>query len=298
MKFVPSHILVQEAQKAGYAVPALNTNGSNYEITRAALEASQELSAPLVIQVYEGNVSFRGYDYFVHLVDFLCDELGIKVPVAIQLDHGKSLDSIVGAIKAGFTAVMFDASHDPIEKNIEKTNRMAELARAAGVSLEAEIGYVKGNEPPQEKMIGRYELLERPTIPIDKTRVDEAVRFAEAVDIDMLAVSIGSIHGVYQKQDQLDFELLRKIREAVSIPLVSHGTSGISVDDLKKLTREGMAKINFGEPFRYDYIRYFCRFSDEIEHLWHSWRVMEETKDALVKDMKVLIRALGADGKV
>ena len=298
MKFVPSHPLVEDARMTGYAVPALNTNGSNYEITRAALEASEELSAPLIIQVYEGNVAYRGYDYFVRLVDFLCEELGITVPVAIQLDHGKSLDSIVSAIQAGFTAVMFDASHDPIDVNIEKTSRMAELARRAGVSLEGEIGYVKGNEPPQEKMIGRYELLERPTIPIDKTSVEEAMRFAGSVDIDMLAVSIGSIHGVYRIQDRLDFDLLRKIREAVPLPLVAHGTSGISLDDLTRLAGEGMAKINFGEPFRYDYIRYFCRFSDEIEHLWHSWRVMEEVKDALKKDMKILIRALGADGKV
>ena len=297
MKTVPPHVMVQSAQKAGFAVPALNTNGANYEITRAALEASQELEAPLIIQVYEGNVGFRGYDYFVNLVSFLADELSITIPVAIQLDHGKSLDSIVNAIKAGFSGVMFDASHDPVEENIKKTNRIAELARSAGVSLEAEIGYVKGNEPPPEKMTGRYELPERPTIPIEKTSVDEAVRFAGAVDIDMLAVSIGSIHGVYQTQDNLDFPLLRQLRDAVSLPLVAHGTSGISIEDLKRLSADGMVKINFGEPFRYDYIQYFCRFADEIEHLWHSWRIMAEAKDALKEDMKVLIKALGADGR-
>ena len=118
MRFVQSKPMVLEAQKAGYAIPALNTNGANYDIARAALEAAQEKKSPLIIQVYEGNIGYRGYGYFVHMVDFLCDELEITVPVAIHLDHGKSLHSIVNAIKAGFTSIMFDASHKPLDQNI------------------------------------------------------------------------------------------------------------------------------------------------------------------------------------
>ena len=296
-RFLDSKTLVLDAQKRGYAVPAMNTNGGSYDITRAALEAAQELQAPMIIQVYEPNAAYRGYGYFVQLTSYLYDDLGISVPVALHLDHGKSFDSIVRAIQAGLTGVMFDASHEPLEVNIARTRRVVELARAAGVSVEAEIGYVKGNEPPQGSQIGRVPIPETPSIPPAKSRPDEVERFATEVDLDMLAVSIGSTHGVYQRQENLDYELLETIRRSIEIPLVMHGTGGISESDLTRLAGAGMSKINFGEPFLYNFIRYFNDLTDTAEHLWHSWRIMQNVKDKLKQDMASLIVALGADGK-
>jgi fructose/tagatose bisphosphate aldolase len=140
-------------------------------------------------------------------------------------------------------------------------------------------------------------LPERPSFTPECTDVTDVVRFVEAVSIDMLAVSIGSIHGVYEIQDALDFDRLEAIRNATSLPLVMHGTSGISLENAGCLARAGMAKINYGEPFRYNYIRYFNKLSDEMEHLWHSWKVMQAVKDRLKADMKSIISALGAEGK-
>ena len=297
MRFVSAKELVLDAQRGGYAVPALNTNGGTYDIARAALEAAQAKQSPVILQVYEPNTEYRGFRHFVELADGLCDELGVTVPVALQLDHGKSFESVVRAMHAGLTSVMFDASHDPIEENVAKTARVLEVARPLGVSVEAEIGYVKGNEPKQEVQIGRIPAPEKPTIPPCKTEVEEAVQFASETAVDMLAVSIGTTHGVYQRQDAIDFELLKKLREAVEIPLVMHGTSGISLDDLAELSRLGMAKVNFGEPFRYNYIRYFNELADDMEHQWHAWRIMQEVKNRLRADMEELIEALGATGK-
>ncbi len=297
MTFTSAKPLVDAAQAGGYAVPALNTNGGTYDITRAALEAAQDMRSPVILQVYEPNTEYRGFRQFVNQAGFLCDELGIDVPVALQVDHGHSIASVTAAMEAGLTSVMIDASHDPFDENVRITQEVIQEARARGVSVEAEIGYVKGNEPKAETQIGRIPVPKEPTIPPTKTTVEEAVRFADAVGVDMLAVSVGTTHGVYESQTGIDFELLAKLRAAVSVPLVQHGTGGIGLDDLTRLAQGGMAKINFGEPFRYNYIRYFIELTDSMEHLWHPWRIMREVKDRLKSDMKALIGALGADGK-
>ena len=297
MKFVNPTRMVRDAQEKGYAVPAFNTNGGSYDIARASLEAAQETGSPLILQVYEPNCAYRGYDLFVHLARFLCDELGITVPVALHLDHGKSFGSVMRAIRAGFTGVMLDASQEPLEQNIAMTRKVVEAAHTLDVSVEAEVGYVKGNEPSKQKQIGRVPPPEEPTVPPTRTRVEEAVRFVDEVEVDLLAVSVGTTHGVYQKQSQMDFELLGKLRAALPVPLVQHGTGGIPLGDLSRLVKRGMAKINFGEPFRYNYINYFYELTDTTEHLWHPWKIMREVKERLKADMIELIKALGSDGK-
>jgi len=287
MKFCSAKILVNNAMDNGYAVPALNTNGGSYDIARAALESAQELNSPLILQVYEPNLKYRGISYFVKLAEFLCNELKITVPVAVQLDHGKSFASVVKAMKTGFSSVMFDASNSPLDKNIEETRKVVKAASVLGVSVEAEVGYVKGNEP----------VAVSPSIPPTKTKIDEAVRFVKEVDVDMLAVSVGTTHGVYEKQEEIDFKLLEKLRNSISVPLVQHGTCGISLDDISRLAQGGMAKVNFGEPFRFNYIKYFNELTDEMEHLWHPWKIMQECKNRLKQDMKKIICALGSKGK-
>jgi len=297
MKFVSAKPLVEAARAGGYAVPAFNANGATYDIVRAALEAAQETGSPLILQSYEPNLEYRGAEYFVKMAAMLCDELNITVPVALQLDHGHSLESTVKVMKAGFTSVMFDASHDPLEENIKKTLKVIKIAKIMGCSVESEVGYVKGNEPVEEKQIGRIAVPERPLIPPAKTNIDEAKQFVEAVPVDMLAVSVGTTHGVYEIQDGIDFELLKKLHSEIDVPLVQHGTCGISLENVSKLVKCGMSKVNFGEPFRFKYIEYFNELTDTMEHQWHAWRIMREVKNLLKNDMIEIIKALGADGK-
>lgn len=297
MNIVAAASMVRDARERGYAVPAFNTNGANYDMTRAALEAAQETRSPLIIQEYEPNAGYRGFDYLVHQVRFLCEELRITVPVAIQLDHGHSFESVVRAIKAGFTSVMIDASHESVEDNAALTRKVLEVARPLGVSVEAEIGYVHGNEPPAESQVGRIPVPAGPTRPAAKTTPEEAADFVSRVDVDMLAVAVGTTHGVYQSQTGFDLERIRAIHSAVPVPLVQHGTGGISLADLTRLKDAGMSKVNFGEGFRYDYIRHFLDVTENSEHLWHPWRVMQEVKDRLRESMKEIIRALGSDGR-
>ena len=297
MKPISARPLVLDAREKGYAVPAFNTNSANYDITRAALEAAQEMRSPLIIQEYEPNASYRGFDYLVHQVRSLCEELNVTVPVAIHLDHGRSFESVVRAIRAGFTSVMIDASHEPLDVNAAVTRKVIEVARPLGVSVEAEIGYVAGNEPVHDTRTGCTPVPLRPAAPAARTTPEEAAEFVSRVDVDMLAVAVGTTHGVYQSQTDIDFELIRTLHARVPVPLVQHGTGGISLEDLVRLKDAGMAKVNFGENFRYDYIRHFLDISANGEHLWHPWRIMQEVKDRLKETMKELIRALGSDNR-
>ncbi len=294
MKLVSAKPLVDDAHRRRYAVPAFNTNSANYEMTRAALEAAQELRSPLILQEYEPNAAYRGFNYLVMQVTTLMDELDITVPVALHLDHGHSFDSVMKAMRAGFSSVMIDASHDSIEANAALTRRVLEVARPLGISVEAEIGHVMGNEPPPVQRVGRTPVPPRPVAPAPRTSPEEAADFIARAPVDMLAIAVGTTHGVFQSQTDIDFERIRAIRGHVDVPLVQHGTGGISLADLSRLTQAGMAKVNFGEGFRYDYIRHFDALVDDSEHLWHPWRIMREVKDRLRDTMKDLIRALGS----
>ncbi len=297
MRFVNATEMVSTAKRDGYGVPAFNTNGATYAITRAALEAADELKSPLILQVYQPNIVYRGFRFFVRQVRALREDLGIGIPVCLQLDHGKSPDVCRAAMDAGLTSVMIDGSHEAFERNVEVTRQVLSEARSRGVSVEAEIGYVAGNEAKPEVRIGRVPVPERPSFVPGKTRLDEAVAFVEETGVDLLAVAVGTIHGVYRSQPDLDFELLAELTRAVGVPLVQHGTGGVSLEHLNRLAKQGMAKVNFGEPFRYHYIERFTELTDSMEHLWHAWRIDEAVKERLKKDMREIILALGSDGR-
>lgn len=298
MRFIPAIDIVKKAQQDGYGVPAFNTNGATYSIARAAIEAAKEMRSPLILQAYEPNLAYRGFNYFVRLAESLCDDLSIDIPIALHLDHGHSFASIARALKAGFTSVMIDASDKPIDENIAITNKVAELARIHGASVEAEIGHVKGNEKKAEVKPGRVPIPISPEVMPEKTTIDEIQQFLAGADVDMLAVSIGTTHGVFEKQTTIDFDLLASIRSQVDIPLVQHGTGGIYLSDITKLVKHGMVKINFGEPFRFSYINNFIEQADIACHDWHAWKIDEQVKNILKEEMKAIIVSLGSDKKV
>lgn len=297
MKFQTAKRMIVKSQKGGYAVPAFNCNGATYGIMRAALEAAVDTESPLILQAYEPNLQYRGFHYFVVMAERLCDDLNVSIPVALHLDHGHSFQSTVQAMKAGFTSVMIDASHLPVEENAALTNRVSEIARIYDCTVEAEIGYVKGNEISDKLLPGRTPIVDHPPVSLEKISPEEVLSFLQMVDIDMVAVSVGTMHGIYKQQTGIDFSLLEKIRKLVDIPLVQHGTGGISLEDLSRLSRKGMAKINFGEPFRFTYIEKFLEYTENAVHQWHAWRIDEMVKNTLKDEMITLIGALGSTGK-
>ena len=222
--------MLVKAKKEGYAVGQFNIN--NLEWTKAVLLTAQECNSPVILGVSEGAGKYMtGYKTVAAMVKAMVEELNITVPVALHLDHG-SYEGAQKCIEAGFTSVMFDGSHYGIEENIQKTKEIVEFAHAKGISVEAEVGSIGGEE---DGVTGKGEVAD----------AQECAMIA-SLGIDFLAAGIGNIHGKYPENWQgLDFEALEKIMNATEgMPLVLHGGTGIPADMIQKSISLGVAKIN------------------------------------------------------
>ena len=221
--------MLDKAYENGYALGHFNTN--NLEWTKAILEAAQEKQTAVIIAASEGaNKYMGGYKVVADLVRNLHDSLDITVPVAIHLDHG-TYEGAKACIEAGYTSVMFDGSSLPLEENLEKTKEIVELAHAKGISVEAEVGGIGGSE---DGVTSAGELAD----------VEECKKIA-GLGIDFLAAGIGNIHGVYPDDWQgLSFDRLEEISDAVNMPIVLHGGTGIPEDQIKKAISSGVSKVN------------------------------------------------------
>jgi len=283
MTFANAKLLAERASKGGYAVPAFNSNGGTYEIARAAVEAAAELRSPLILQTYEPNTLYRGFEYCALQAAHLARDAGI--PVALHLDHGTSLESVLRAADAGYTSVMIDYSHLPLQENIRGVREVIEQVRARGVAVEAEVGHVAGGA----HSAGHGDS--------PRTHPEEAARLVAETGVDLLAIANGTRHGIYDLQEDVDLDLTREIARRVPAPLVQHGTCGIPLDLVRKLVAAGIAKVNYGEPFRAGFIAYFQEYAQTMDHGGHPWKIMQACKERLKEDMKAIIRALGSDGK-
>ena len=222
--------MLKKAKAGKYAVPHININ--NLEWTKAILQTAQELKSPVILGVSEGAGKYMcGYKTIVAMVSAMVDELGITVPVALHLDHG-SYEGAKACIEAGFSSIMFDGSKYSIEENVEKTKELVAICREKGMSIEAEVGSIGGEE---DGVVGRGECADP----------NECKMIAD-LGVDMLAAGIGNIHGKYPANwEGLSFDTLAAIEEKVGeMPLVLHGGSGIPEDMIKKAISLGVAKIN------------------------------------------------------
>ena len=282
MKLRNAKQLCDIAAAKGFGIPALNNNGGSYDVGRAIIEAAEELQSPLIIAEYEPNLEYRGYDWAGTVIKFLAADT--TIPICVALDHGKTPQSIARAVRAGFSHVMIDYADKPLDENVHGTQQIIELVRPLGISVEAEIGHIIKSSDESEQRA-------------PKVSVAEAREFTSKVDVDLLAIANGSTHGIFKEQHGLDFDLIAKVRKAVTPPLVQHGTCGISLSDISKCVKAGMTKINFGEGLRMNYIRYFNELSKTLKHEHHVWRIARAAKDKLKEDIKDIIRAVGSDGK-
>ncbi|MDR0397304.1 MAG: class II fructose-1,6-bisphosphate aldolase [Oscillospiraceae bacterium] len=222
--------MLVKAAASGYAVGQFNIN--NLEWTKAVLTTAQELNSPVILGVSEGAGKYMcGFKTVAAMSRAMVESLGITVPVALHLDHG-SYGACLDCVEAGFTSIMFDGSHLPFDENIEKTSALVKLCAERGLSLEAEVGSIGGEE---DGVVGMGEVADP----------QECGRIA-ALGVTMLAAGIGNIHGKYPANWKgLDFGALDKIHQAAgSIPLVLHGGTGIPEDMIRKAISLGVAKIN------------------------------------------------------
>jgi len=222
--------MLEKAKAGKYAVGQFNIN--NLEWAKSILLTAQELNSPVILGVSEGAGKYMcGYTTIVGMVNGMIKELGITVPVALHLDHG-SYEHALKCIDAGFSSVMFDGSHYPIEENIEKTKELVKIASEKGISVEAEVGAIGGEE---DGVVGNGEVAD----------VEECKMIA-GLGVNMLAAGIGNIHGKYPENwAGLRFDVLEEIGKATDpMPLVLHGGTGIPADMIKKAISLGVSKIN------------------------------------------------------
>ena len=222
--------MLKKAKAEGYAVGQFNIN--NLEWTKAVFLTAEECKSPVILGVSEGAGKYMtGYKTVAAMVKAMIEELNITVPVALHLDHG-SYEGAKKCIEAGFSSVMFDGSHYAIDENVQKTKEIVEHAHSLGISVEAEVGSIGGEE---DGVVGRGEVAD----------AAECKMIAD-LGIDFLAAGIGNIHGKYPANWQgLDFEALEKIKNATEgMPLVLHGGTGIPADMIKQAISLGVAKIN------------------------------------------------------
>ena len=219
----------EKAQEGKYAIPHFNV--WNAEMLMGVIDAGEEAKAPIIISFGTGFVGNTSFEDFSHMMVSMAEKASI--PVITHWDHGRSLEIIQNAYNHGMNSVMRDASAFDFEENIRLTKEAVDYFHPLGIPVEAELGHV-GNETVYEEALAHYQY----------TNPEQAAEFVERTKCDSLAVAIGNQHGVYTSTPKLNFEVIKKVREAVSIPLVLHGASGISDDDIRQAIDLGIAKIN------------------------------------------------------
>ena len=208
--------LLADAEKGNYAVGSFSV--ANMEMVLGAVQAAEELNAPIILQIAEVRLKQSPLEIIGPLM--VAAAKSAKVPVAVHFDHGKTLKKINQALEIGFTSVMFDGSHLPLDENIAMTNRVIESAKKYDAAVEAEIGCVGGTKP------------------------EDAVKFESETGVDALAVAIGNAHGNYKATPKLRFDILETVDKMTKTPLVLHGGTGISPDDFVRCSKTGIKKIN------------------------------------------------------
>lgn len=284
MPLIDAATLVRNAFKNRYCVVQINTNGGTYDITRAIIETAEEERAPVILGAYETNLQYRGYEYAAMQMRFFAERA--SVPVAIHLDHGSSVNACRKAIAAGFTSVMIDGSHVSIDQNVRLAQQVVEIARPRGVSVEAEVGELQKLNP--DGSMSEVKNLSSP---------DEVSLMSRSTGIDMLAVGIGNAHGFYKDAPNIRFDLLEKLAAASAVPLVLHGTTGLSDDVVRRCVSMGMGKANLGTLIRTRCVEFTAEVIAENKHANHPWRVGQAVKDRLKPDIRNILQVAGSCGK-
>ncbi len=303
MGLVSGKLLFEKANEFGIAIGAFNF--SNLEVLKAILDAAEEEEAPVFIQTTESAIRYAGIEFLAGMVHAVKDKY--KIPFALHLDHGKSVETVLLAIRHGYTSVMIDASDRNFEENVEITKKVVSVCAPLGISVEAELGVLKGVEDDIES---EEEFLTDP---------EKAKEFALLTGIDALAPAIGTAHGVFKARikPRIDFERLRRIKELTNMPLVLHGASGVYYEyileiekyggelkgakgipdeDIKKCVELGINKINTDTDLRLAFISVLRRLIHEEKSITDPRKLLKPAMEEVKNMVKRRIRLYGSSG--
>lgn len=269
------------ARRDGYAIGAFNT--SDIEITQAILEAAAELKAPVMIATSEKAINYAGLKNLFDVVKNEAEKLNILV--AIHLDHGSNIEIVKQCLQIGYKSAMIDGSKLEFQENVEITKKVVQLAKKYDAQVEAEIGSVGEKKDYIESQI-------------NKTDPKTAREFVELTGVDSLAVAFGNAHGIPNAKEKLDFELLEKIAETVSIPLVFHGASSTPKKDMKQAIKLGMAKVNIDTDIRLAFSGSIKDFQKNHPDVYDPREILSSAKSAVKKVVMEKIKLFGSQNKI
>ncbi|MGH4122149.1 MAG: tagatose bisphosphate family class II aldolase [Clostridium sp.] len=276
-KIISTKGMLVKAQREHYAVPAFNIH--NLETIQVVLEAASELKSPVILAGTPSTISYAGGEYLVAIVTAAAQMYDI--PIALHLDHFENLDEIKHYIDMGFTSAMIDASKDDFEENIAKVREIVEYSHLNGVSVEAELGLLSGQED--------YLIVDGKNA--QYTDPEAARSFAERTGIDSLAVAIGTAHGLYHGDPKLDFDRLVEISKRVKVPLVLHGASDIQGDKIIKTIGLGICKVNIATdlkiPFSNAVKKYFIENPDANDPRKYMTPGKKAMKQIIIEKIKM-----------
>lgn len=275
--------MLNKALEESYAVGQFNIN--NLEWTQAILQAAQEENSPVILGASEGATKYMGGAKVVAaMVNALLEEMDITVPVALHLDHGSSFESAKEVIDAGYSSVMIDNSALPIDENIENTKKVVEYAHERGVSVEAEVGTVGGEE---DGVIGN----------VNYADAQECKRMVDEAGIDALAAALGSVHGDYIGEPKLGFDEMKEISELTQTPMVLHGGSGIPEEQIKKAIEYGHTKMNINTELQQVWAKRTREIIANDNNVYDPRKIIGPGKEDITKATKRSMGVLGSSGK-
>lgn len=285
MPLVSMKEMLERGKTQGYAVGQFNLN--NLEFTQAILQAAQDEQSPVICGVSEGAARYMGgFQTVVNLVKSLMKEYNVTVPVAIHLDHGSSFEKCVEAIGAGFTSVMYDGSHLPLDENIANTKRVVDVAHVLGVSVEAELGRVGGQE---DDLVVAEEAYAIPA---------ECEKLVKETEVDCFAPALGSVHGPYKGEPNLGFKEMEEVMNVTNTPLVLHGGTGIPTKDIQKAISLGTAKINVNTENQISSAKRVREVLAEKPDLYDPRKYLGPARDAIKDTVKSKMREFGSSNQV
>lgn len=286
MPLVSMKEMLRKAVEQKYAVGQFNIN--NLEFTQAILLAANEENSPVILGVSEGAARYMGgFKFTVAMVKALMEEYNVTVPVAIHLDHGSSFESCAKAIHAGFTSVMIDGSHHPLEENIALTKKVVELAHIHNVSVEAELGRIGG----QEDDLSVDDADAMYAIP------EECEKLVRETNVDCFAPALGSVHGPYKGEPKLGFDRMELVQKMTNVPLVLHGGTGIPTHDIQRAISLGTAKINVNTENQMASAAVVRKVLVEKPDLYDPRKYLGPARDAIKETVKAKMREFGSSNR-
>lgn len=284
MDIISSKEILLDAKKNKYAVPAFNIH--NLETMQAVLEGAWEMKSPVIIAATPGTIEYAGMDYLVAMAKVGANRYDI--PIALHLDHCPDVEFLKKCIDAGFKSVMIDASLKDYEDNINTTKEVVDYAHKYGVSVEAELGTVGGQE--DDRMVDDKDaLLTDPAMALD---------FVRRTNVDSLAVAIGTAHGVYRLEPKLDFERLKKMQEIIDVPLVLHGASGVPSEAIRKAIELGICKINISTELKIPFANSVKEYFEENPTANDPRKYLSPGKEAAKKVVMNKIKICGSNNRI